>query len=169
MAPLGYRLPEGEDLKKDEGVYEDLGFPGAVGSADCTHIAWERCPFSETTLHKGKEGYTSIVFEVICDHAGRIIASTRGFPGAQNDKTVVNRDLSVMRIRDVEPWASYKYELCDEKGDTTEHTGGWLLVDGGYHKVSTHLPCEMLIWAGAVLRCDNFDTEFESIRPPRHP
>ncbi|CAN0253363.1 unnamed protein product, partial [Pylaiella littoralis] len=79
------RLPEGDDLKQVESIYDQLGFPGAVGSADCTYVAWERCAYSETNIHKGKEGYTSVVFEAICDHAGRIIASTKGYPGAEND------------------------------------------------------------------------------------
>eukprot|EP00904_Undaria_pinnatifida_P004183 jgi/Undpi1/13766/HiC_scaffold_9.g03417.m1 len=125
------RLPEGDDLKNVESIYSRLGFPGAVGSTDCTHVAWERCPFSQTNNHKGKEGYTSVAFEVTCDHTGRIIASTKGYPGAENDKTIIKRDLSVRRIRDNDPWASYKYELRDLEGNVTEHTRGWLIVDGG--------------------------------------
>ncbi|CAM9644526.1 unnamed protein product, partial [Laminaria digitata] len=78
------RLPEGADLERVEGIYRDLGFPGAVGSTDCTHVAWERCALSETNNHEGKEGFTSVVFEVTSDHTGRIIASTRGCPGAEN-------------------------------------------------------------------------------------
>ncbi|CAN0090046.1 unnamed protein product [Scytosiphon promiscuus] len=73
------RLPEGDDLKRVEGIYSDLGFPGAVGSIDCTHVAWERCSFSETSNHEGKEGYTSLVYEAICDHAG-------GSPGPRTTK-----------------------------------------------------------------------------------
>ncbi|CAN0452971.1 unnamed protein product, partial [Laminaria digitata] len=61
-----------------------------------------------------------------------MIASTRGYPGAETDKTVVRRDLSAIRIRDNDPWASYKYELCGLDGTVTEHTGVWLVVDGGY-------------------------------------
>lgn len=129
------RLPEGEDLRRVESTYRSLGYPGAVGSIDCTHVPWERCAFSETTTHKGKEGYTTVVFEAICDHANRILASTKGYPGAENDKTVVQRDLSVRRVEGEEPWVSYKYEMYDETGDVMEHTGGWLIADGGYHRV----------------------------------
>ena len=131
------RLPEGADREQCEGTYRDLGYPGAMGSTDCTHVAWERCPFSETNNHKGKEGFTSVVFEVTCDHTGRIISSTRGYPGAENDKTVVKRDLSVIRIRDDDPWASYKFNLRGLDGTVTEHTGAWLIVDGGYSRVRT--------------------------------
>ncbi|CAN0481955.1 unnamed protein product, partial [Laminaria digitata] len=63
----------------------------------------------------------------------RIIASTRGYPGAENDKTVVRRDLAVIRNRDSDPWASSKYELRGLDGTVTEHTGGWLVVDGGFY------------------------------------
>ncbi|CAN0007374.1 unnamed protein product, partial [Laminaria digitata] len=108
------------------------GFPGAVGSTDCTDVAWERCALSETNNHIANEGFTSVVLEVTSDHTGRIIASTRGYPGAENDKAVVRRDLSVIRIRDNDPGASYKYELRGLDGTVTEHTGGWLVVDGGY-------------------------------------
>ena len=77
------------------------------------------------------------MFEVTCDHTGRIISSTRRYPGAENDKTVVKRDLSVIRIRDDDPWASYKFNLRGLDGTVTEHTGAWLIVDGGYSRVRT--------------------------------
>ncbi|CAM9617224.1 unnamed protein product [Laminaria digitata] len=129
------RLPEGADLERVGGIYRDLNFPGAVSSTNCTHVAWDRCARSETNNHNGKEGFTSVAFEVTGDHTGRIIASTWGHPGAENDKTVVRRDLSAVRIRDNDPWASYKYELRGLGGTVTEHTGGWLVVDGGYYRV----------------------------------
>jgi hypothetical protein len=25
-------------------VYEKLGLPGCIGSMDCTHVLWHRCP-----------------------------------------------------------------------------------------------------------------------------
>ena len=130
-------LPEGEALKKVAGEYGDMGCPGACASLDCTHISWPSCPYSETNTHKGKEGYTTLVYEASCDHSGRILSSTKGFPGAENDKTVVKRDLSVTRMQEEEPWTSYKFVLFDLEGNTTEHTGGWLIVDGGYHRVSS--------------------------------
>ncbi|CAN0439876.1 unnamed protein product, partial [Pylaiella littoralis] len=155
------RLPEGDDLKQVESIYNQLGFPGAIGSAGCTHVAWERCAYSETNIHKGKEGYTSVVFEAICDHAGRIIASTKGYPGAENDKTVVKRDLSVNRIQHEEPWASYKYELYGLDGTSSWHTGGWLIVDGGYHRVPL-LICPYKTYASVEQQ--EWSKRFESVR-----
>jgi hypothetical protein len=36
--------PEGDDLEDVMKIYEVLGLPGAIGSMDCTHIDWGRCP-----------------------------------------------------------------------------------------------------------------------------
>lgn len=128
------KLPTGDDLLKVEEAYRKCGYPGAVGSLDCTHFAWT-CPFSEKNIHKGKEGHTTVVVEAMCDHSGRIIAATKSYPGAENDKTVVKRDKSVWRIRDEEPWKSLKFKLYTSNDTETEHEGAWLIVDGGYHKV----------------------------------
>ncbi|CAB1116712.1 unnamed protein product [Ectocarpus sp. CCAP 1310/34] len=85
---------------------------------------WVKLPggdeFKKNT-HTGKEGYTSLVVECTCDHSGRIIAATKTYPGAENDKTVIARDKSIWRIRDEEPWKSY-------------YTRAWIIVDGGYPK-----------------------------------
>ena len=102
-----------------------------MGSLDCTLFKWENCPWSEQRVHKGQEGYPSVVVEAMCDHAGRIIATTKSYPGAKNDKTIISRDKSVWRIRDEEPWKSMKYKLNNADGTETEYTGAWLIVDGG--------------------------------------
>ena len=72
----------------------------------------------------------------MCDHAGRITAATKSYPGAKNNQTVISRDQSVWRIRDEEPRKSMKYKLKNADGPETEYTGAWLIVDGGYPKVS---------------------------------
>ena len=34
----------GEELDKVKLVYQKLGLPGCIGSMNCTHILWHRCP-----------------------------------------------------------------------------------------------------------------------------
>ena len=63
-----------------------MGFPGCVGSIDCTHIAWDMCPTTLNPLCKGKEGYPTLVFEVVVDHTRKIRACTRSFYGAKTIK-----------------------------------------------------------------------------------
>jgi Plant transposon protein len=36
-------------------IYRRLGFPGAVGSVDCTHVLWGRCPAQHHSAYSGKE------------------------------------------------------------------------------------------------------------------
>ncbi|CAN0312837.1 unnamed protein product [Ectocarpus sp. 4 AP-2014] len=69
--------------------YDRLGFTGAVGSMDVTHIAWSRCPYNQARSYTGKEGFPTIAYQVTVDHAGRAMAVTEGFTGSTNDKTIV--------------------------------------------------------------------------------
>ena len=129
-------LPVGDELKEVVENYRLTGYPGAMDSTDCTHFKWDCFPFSEATIHKGKEGYTSLVVEATCDHAGRVIVATKSYPGAEDDKTVIARDKSIWRIRDEDPWKNFEFQLRNADGTETEHTGCWLIVDGGYPKLS---------------------------------
>ena len=64
--------PVGDHLKRVMNTYARLGFPGAVGSVDCTHIFWSKCPVPMTNLCTGKEKFPSLSFEVVVDHERRI-------------------------------------------------------------------------------------------------
>ncbi|CAB1116573.1 unnamed protein product [Ectocarpus sp. CCAP 1310/34] len=133
------KLPVGDELKEVERVFRKSGYPGAIGSTDCTHFRWPGGPSSEARMNTGKEGYPTVVVEATCDHTGRIIAATKSYPGSANDKTIIQRDKSIWRIRDEEPWSSLKYKLYNADGSETEYKGAWLVVDGGYQKVKTVL------------------------------
>lgn len=72
-----------EDLAKVETPYALVGLPGCIGSMDVVHIAWCMCPTYLMNLAKGKEGYPSIAYNVICDHKGRaqsVLAGTTYTP-----------------------------------------------------------------------------------------
>ena len=57
LLPEWVRLPEtAEELNLVTQVFERLGFPGAVGSTDCTHVYWERAP----------AGWLGICFKFTC-------------------------------------------------------------------------------------------------------
>jgi hypothetical protein len=53
--------PVGEDLAKVLNIYEVLGLPGAVGSMDCTHVWWDKCPVELTNSCKGNY-YTKLYY-----------------------------------------------------------------------------------------------------------
>ena len=121
------------EISRTLSVSDRLGFPGCIGSTDCVHIRWERCPVGDRFLHKGKEGYPTIAYEVTVDHTSKIIAATKGFPGAKNDKTIVRFDGFVSAIHDGDLYANVRCKMCKENGEEYLEKGCYLLVDGGYH------------------------------------
>ena len=44
LYPKYVYVPKEEELNEVRKVYEKLGLPGCIGSMDCTHILWHRCP-----------------------------------------------------------------------------------------------------------------------------
>lgn len=123
-----------EEIEKTLAVYDRLGFPGCIGSTDCVHIKWERCAVGERILHKGKEGFPTLSYELTCDHTSKIIAVTHGFPGTRSDRTIVRFDGFVSDIHDGLKYEDVKYKINTIDGVEEEEKGAWLLVDGGYHK-----------------------------------
>lgn len=47
-------------------VYSRLGFPGAIGSIDRTHVMWGRCPALYQNTYTGKEKKATVAYEVHC-------------------------------------------------------------------------------------------------------
>lgn len=129
-------LPTGEALERVMHDYDRLGFTGAVGSTDVTHVKWGCCPYSHARAYTGKEGFATIAYQATVDHSGRALAVTKGFAGATNDKTIIRYDLAVQMIREDPKYKDRVFKLYNEDGTWTEHKGAYLLVDNGYHKVT---------------------------------
>ena len=51
-------LAEGDELERVLEVYKRLGFPGACGSMDCTHVKWNRCPVNLSNACRNSCGLT---------------------------------------------------------------------------------------------------------------
>ena len=126
------------DFVTDE--YKAMGLPGCVGSVDCVHIGWDQCPVQCTSMYKGKEGYPSISYEVICTSRKFIQSVSAGHPGARNDKHIVRTDNSVMQLLDGNSWLnSRSWESMDPNGVRKVTKGLYLICDGVYHR----WPCMM--------------------------
>ena len=124
-----------DDLVKIQAAYALLGLPGAIGSMDVVHIAWCTCHARLANLAKGKEGYTSIAYNVICDHEGRALAVLKGAYGATSDKTIVRFDDFVDDVRCDDFFTQFAYEVRTgpADGDRKMTKGAYLIIDGGYH------------------------------------
>ena len=124
-----------EELVKIQAAYSALGLPGCIGSMDVVHVAWCMCPAWLMNLAKGKEGYPSIAYNVICDHEGRAMAVMAGAYGATSDKTIVRFDDFVDDVRSEAFFTQFEYAVrSGAAGEFKMDKGAWLAIDGGYHK-----------------------------------
>jgi len=62
------------ELRHITEFYWRLGLPGCAGSMDCVHTAWDMCPTPIKIDCTGKEGYPTLVFQVIVSHTRKILA-----------------------------------------------------------------------------------------------
>ena len=139
-------FPKGDDLKRVMDHYDQLGFAGAMGSTDVTHVHWGRATCSHSKFFVGKKGFPTLPFEATVDHTGRVMACTKGYPGSQNDKTIVRLDGAVTTVRKEKPYIDIEFKLLSEdgteNGKETSYVGVYLIVDRGYHLVrASSRPC----------------------------
>jgi hypothetical protein len=125
-----------EMLKRVCDEYAQLGLPGCVGSVDCVHIGWDKCPTQQLHLDKGKEAYPSLAYQVVCTSRKFIQSVSCGHPGANNDKHKACTDPSVTNLFYGNGWLRSKYwEVTnDANGRRKAIQGLFLICDGGYHR-----------------------------------
>jgi hypothetical protein len=143
-----------EEIRECVEPYRNVGFDGAIGSTDCTHIPvcmstclrslhclmvwrwcmsiqWDSVPFSLRNQHIGKEGYPTRVFEMTVNHNRLVLSVTAGFPGTVADITVARSDGFIDRLR-TSPYTDIEYHLLNRAGTETLHRGVYLITDNGY-------------------------------------
>jgi hypothetical protein len=125
-----------EMLKRVWDEYAQLGLPGCVGSVDCVHIGWDKCPTQQLHLYKGKEAYPSVAYQVVCTSRKFIQSVSCGHPGARNDKHIARTDPSVTDLLYGNGWLRSKYwEVTnDANGRRKAIQGLYLICNGGYHR-----------------------------------
>ncbi|CAB1097890.1 unnamed protein product [Ectocarpus sp. CCAP 1310/34] len=133
-------LPTGDYQKKVMTQYDRLGFSGATGSTDVTHIPWGMCPYNQARSYTGKEGYPTVAYQVTVDHTKRVLAVTPGFTGSTNDKSIIRYDTAVTKIREDPIYSEKEFTVYEADGTPYQLKGCYLLVDNGYHKWVTLIP-----------------------------
>ena len=73
-------------------MYRKIGFPGACGSMDVTHLRWDNCPKRLTNFYKGRYPYPTLAIQAIVNHNRRILYMSDLFRGKENDKTITVND-----------------------------------------------------------------------------
>ena len=125
--------PQGEKLVKVMQVFAQMGLPGCIGSTDCVHLKWDRCPIDIAQLCSGKEGYPTLAYSCTVDHHRRILGSTSSYWGAKNDKTIVRGDTYITDVKFKRVHADTHFDIF-VNGSIKSVTGVYYLCDGGYHK-----------------------------------
>lgn len=71
--------------------HEDLGWPGLMGSLDCSHWEWDKCPKSlQGDFKKGSLNKPSVSYEAACDSDLFIWHCFFALPGSCNDLNVLD-------------------------------------------------------------------------------
>ena len=124
-----------EQFARVVGEYSTRGLPGCVGSVDCVHVGWDKCPSMYKNMYTGKEGFPSIAYEVICTSRKFIQSVSVGHPGTRNDKHIVRTDDSVMQLLEGNGWLQSKaWKAVGADGRNVSFFGVYLICDGGYHR-----------------------------------
>jgi DDE superfamily endonuclease len=126
--------------------YARLGFHGAVGSMDATHIASDRIFRGDANLHSGwKLDRPSRSYNITVNNKLKILYSTRGFPAKWNDKTIVRMDDFCISIKasnigkDI-TFDLYYFDTNQRKIAKQKYHGVYVIVDNGYLSWSCTIP-----------------------------
>lgn len=66
--PEYLRAPNEADIARLLRVGEDRGFPGMLGSLDCMHWQWEKCPTAYHGMYTGHVEKPTIILEAVASH-----------------------------------------------------------------------------------------------------
>jgi hypothetical protein len=126
--------------------FSKAGFPGCVGSTDCTHISTEKCEYNLKNNHLGaKSSHTTRSYCLTANHRRRILHTTRGGPGRWNDQTMVTYDTFVSGLHDGSVLKDVSFELLEKDVATgtifkRKYHGAYVITDNGFHDHSTTIP-----------------------------
>src|SRR5438132_12331200 len=87
------RHPNAQEISSLLETAATRGFPGMIGSIDCMHWAWEKCPMGWQGMYKGHEHRPTIILEAVAGPDVWFWHAFFGLPGSLNDINVLHRSL----------------------------------------------------------------------------
>ncbi len=126
-----------DEAKSHMAEFAVAGFPGCVGSADCTHITTEKCEYNLKNHHLGaKSSHTTRSFSLTANHRRRILHTSTGGPGRWNDQTMVMYDSFIKGMNDGLHLSDITFKLkeydCNGNVMESDYRGGYIIVDNGF-------------------------------------
>jgi hypothetical protein len=121
------------------------GFPGCVGSSDCTHISTERCEYALRNQHIGqKSSSPTRSFSLTANHRRQILHTSSGGPGSWNDQTMVRHDEFVSGIYEGQYLNDIEFKMHEYDSNRRvvkrKYKGAYVIVDNGYLRWSVTVP-----------------------------
>jgi hypothetical protein len=83
--------PTAHDMEQLFEANTKRGFSGMLGSLDCMHWTWDKCPTAQAGQYAGKAKKPTVVLEAWADHDLRIWHCNFGWPGSLNDINILHR------------------------------------------------------------------------------
>ncbi|KAK2645255.1 hypothetical protein Ddye_020450 [Dipteronia dyeriana] len=129
------RSPNATDVARLLRIGKDRGFPRMLGSLDCMHWKWKKCPTAWAEQYAGRSGSPTIILEVVADYDLWIWHAYFGLPGTNNDINVLEVFHLFSNItQGIAPPAHYVIQ-------GKEYNMGYYLADGPtrfWHKYILH-------------------------------
>jgi hypothetical protein len=125
-------VPDGAELDAVQEVYSRMGFPGCVGSMDCTHLVWDRAAKKVANQCKKSGSAKTLSFEVVVDHFRRIHHVSKYFYGATNDKRVMFNDTYPYDLVHCRVHGDREFITYNSLGQPSKWRGAWIITDNGY-------------------------------------
>ncbi|XP_020159354.1 protein ALP1-like isoform X3 [Aegilops tauschii subsp. strangulata] len=121
------RKPNVNDVQRLLDIGESRGFPGMLGSLDCMHWRWDKCPMEwKGQFTSGYKGVPTLILEAVASQDLWIWHAFFGVAGSNNDINVLNQStLFLEQLKGQAPRVNYN---VNEK----EYQLGYYLVDGIY-------------------------------------
>ncbi|XP_028058824.1 uncharacterized protein LOC114262651 [Camellia sinensis] len=85
------RSPNEADVARLLQEGEQRRFPGMLGSLDCMHWRWDKCPSTQAGAYTGHYHKPTVVLEAVASNDLWIWHAFFGMPGSLNDITVLDR------------------------------------------------------------------------------
>ncbi|XP_028105900.1 uncharacterized protein LOC114304951 [Camellia sinensis] len=125
------RSPNEVDVARLLQEREQRGFLGMLGSLDCMHWCWDKCPSAQAGAYTGHYHKPTVVLEAVVTYDLWIWHAFFGMPGSLNDITVLDKSPLFSKLtRGRAPAANCII-------NNYEYTIGYYLADGIYPRWAT--------------------------------
>ncbi|TVT97759.1 hypothetical protein EJB05_56980, partial [Eragrostis curvula] len=121
------RHPTCEEVEQLLHVGESRGFPGMLGSIDCMHWQWEKCPTARKGQYtRGDYRKPTVILEAVVSYDLRIWHGFFGMAGSNNDINVLNQSPLFYEVLKGEA-PNVQFSV-----NGNEYNTGYYLADGIY-------------------------------------